>query len=141
MTLNQRFEKFLSINNISQSFFSSITGLSDRTVSNVATGNVKQPKSDFFEALALHFPEWLFWVLTGEARYYPADNATGPPTSFLEAVKPSYRKKKPGNLVHAQEELQIFRERLEMVEKTQMLRAEQIAALEARLNALESKGK
>ncbi len=66
-TINQRFANFLIFKKISQEEFSKISGITSATVSNIAKGDTKLPKADFFQAIAIHFPEInLRWLLLGE---------------------------------------------------------------------------
>jgi transcriptional regulator with XRE-family HTH domain len=77
MTVNQRFEHFLLSKKISQTFFADLIGMDKANVSNIAGGRTKQPKSDFFEGIALNYPDWLFWILTGDDRHYPTAGGEG----------------------------------------------------------------
>lgn len=63
--ISKRFEKLLIQEGISQSDFSKISGISDRTVSNILSGKTEKPKLDFFASIANHFPKYLFWIITG----------------------------------------------------------------------------
>lgn len=74
-TVNQRFRKFLYVLNMKQNSFSETTGISEKNVSNIVKDKVESPTAPFFEAIARHFPEWLFWLLTGEDRYYPGEGS------------------------------------------------------------------
>ena len=66
-TVNQRFKQLLDSKNISQKHFCELTGMPPATVSNIYKGQTMQPKSDFFEAIAIFFPEInLRWLLLGD---------------------------------------------------------------------------
>lgn len=65
--INQRFEKFLTTQRISQKLFSEITGINTGTVSDIFKGKTPLPKADFFQAFLMYFPEVnIKWLLIGE---------------------------------------------------------------------------
>jgi transcriptional regulator with XRE-family HTH domain len=87
MTINQRFVRFLNAEKINQKTFSDITGLSDKNVSNVATGHVLYPKADFFIGIAKFFPTVnLTWLLTGKGEMYLPESS--PPSDVVQEPNP-----------------------------------------------------
>lgn len=73
MSINQRFEALLKKFYLSQTEFCDLTKMDSRTVSNIKTGKTSEPKHNFFEAIARHFPDYLFWIILGEKQYLPVE--------------------------------------------------------------------
>lgn len=66
-TINQRVRRFFENKKISQKLFSEVTGYDEKSISNIVNDKTKYPKADFFQALAIHYPEInLRWLLIGE---------------------------------------------------------------------------
>ena len=91
MTINQRFMQLLEAEKITQKNFCDQTGLSEKNISNIATGHVAQPKSDFFFAIANFYPEWnLTWLLTGRGEMYLSKSSPGYAQVSREPDPPPY---------------------------------------------------
>lgn len=110
MTVNQRFGDFLHERKISISDFAKKTGIISQTVGDIVNGKTKQPKSNFFQAVATHYPEVnLRWLLVGEGEMYLNKNQES------KGANEGIRKLK-------EEELQIKAKLGEMVMETDGLR-------------------
>lgn len=77
-TIGQRFTLFIKKKNISQKIFSKTTSIAEKTVSNIANDNTRNPKSDFFAATLRHYPELsIRWLILGEGEMWlPEGGAT-----------------------------------------------------------------
>lgn len=74
--VNQRFELFLFNEKISAREFARNTGMTPQTVINISNGTTANPKSDFFIAVATHYPKLnLRWLLLEEGEMYLSEGA------------------------------------------------------------------
>ena len=79
MSISQRIESFLNYQKISQTDFENVTGFSQRTLSNIISETTKNPKMDFFVAMATYYPNInIRWLLIGEGEMLNQENKEAP---------------------------------------------------------------
>ncbi len=72
--MNERLQRFLAAENISQSQFADTIGVARASISHILAGRNK-PGFDFLESMARNYPDLnLEWLLTGQGRMYRREN-------------------------------------------------------------------
>jgi transcriptional regulator with XRE-family HTH domain len=73
--MNDRLQKFLAAENISQSQLADTLGVARASISHIISGRNK-PGFDFLESIAVNFPALsMEWLLTGKGRMYRGTDA------------------------------------------------------------------
>lgn len=68
--MNNRLQKFLDAENITQSQFADTVGVARASVSHILSGRNK-PGFDFIESISIHYPELnLEWLVNGKGKMY-----------------------------------------------------------------------
>lgn len=73
--MNNRLQKFLAAENISQSQLADTLGVARASISHIISGRNK-PGFDFLESMAVNFPALsIEWLITGKGRMYRGNDA------------------------------------------------------------------
>ena len=74
--MNDRLQKFLAAENISQSQLADTLGVARASISHIISGRNK-PGFDFLESMAVNFPALsMEWLITGKGRMYRGSEAS-----------------------------------------------------------------
>jgi transcriptional regulator with XRE-family HTH domain len=138
MTVNQRFEKMLEVLKILPAHFAKKVGTDKNTVGNILSGKTKLPKADLFISIAKFFPEInLRWLLLGEGEMF-SDKEVG---NVLRGPEPPPYGKKEENKETGSDAVRwlLLKERMELIERTHLLRAGEVEALRAEVERLKKR--